>query len=141
MFVSAKQVDGPIVFVGLTPNNDPTNAGTPPVNAKGSAFEGEGHDRTDIDLQGQQLPLIKALVAANPKTVSTHRKPTSAACDTRNASNTTDRWWLCLQVVALIHGGAVDITWCKENGVAAILDAHYPGQVCILTTLVTLDWF
>ena len=49
--------------------------GTPPVAAKGSALESEGHDRTDIDLQGQQLPLIKALVAANPKTVSTNCKP------------------------------------------------------------------
>ena len=42
---------------------------------------------------------------------------------------------MCLQVVVLIHGGAVDITWCKENGVAAILDAHYPGQVCLLIIL------
>jgi beta-glucosidase-like glycosyl hydrolase len=89
----AKSADVPIVFVGLTPNNDVTNSGTPPVVGTASALESEGHDRTDIDLQGQQLPLIKALVAANPKTV-----------------------------VVLIHGGAIDISWCKDN-VAAILDA------------------
>jgi beta-glucosidase len=89
----AKSADVPVVFVGLTPNNDKTNSGTPPVVGTASALESEGHDRTDIDLQGQQLPLIKALVAANPKTV-----------------------------VVLIHGGAVDISWSREN-VAAILDA------------------
>ena len=65
----AKSADVPIVFVGLTPNNDPKNSGTPPVVGVASALESEGHDRTDIDLQGQQEPLIKALVAANPKTV------------------------------------------------------------------------
>jgi beta-glucosidase len=99
----------PIVFVGLSPNNDPKNSGTPPVSADNSALESEGHDRTDINLQGQQEPLIKALYAANPRTV-----------------------------VVLIHGGALDITWAKNN-VNAILDAHYPGQMggdAILQTLL-----
>lgn len=84
-------------------------AGNSPVTADYSARESEGHDRTDINLQGQQEPLIKALYAANPKTV-----------------------------VVLIHGGALDITWAKNN-VNAILDAHYPGQMggdAILQTLL-----
>eukprot|EP01052_Picozoa_sp_SAG31_P020184 SAG31_NODE_1507_length_8072_cov_7.986580_4_plen_248_part_00 len=80
-------------WLSLTPNNDKSNSGHPPVVATGSALESEGHDRTNIDFQGQQLPLIRALVGANPKTV-----------------------------VVLIHGGGIDLSWCKDNA-AAILDA------------------
>ena len=89
----AKSADVAVVFVGLTPNNDPTNSGTPPVYSNGDAMEGEGHDRTEITLQGQQENLVKQVLAANPKTV-----------------------------VVLIHGGALAIPWTKQN-VPAILDA------------------
>ena len=59
----AKKADVAVVFVGLTPNNSPTNSGTPPVTGAASGFECEGHDRTDIDLQGQQPALLKAILA------------------------------------------------------------------------------
>lgn len=95
----AKQADVAVVFVGLTPQNDPTNAGYPPVVGKGDAFECEGHDRNQITLQGQQENLIKQVMQVNPQTV-----------------------------VVLIHGGALALEWTKAN-VPAILDAHYPGQL------------
>jgi len=102
----AKAADVAVIFVGLTrtccrsrvgasaraaacsdaralasANKDPTNSGTPPVVATGSALESEGHDRTDIDLQGQQTALINAVLAVNKKII-----------------------------VVLIHGGALDVS-------------------------------
>lgn len=94
----AKKADVAVVLVGLTASSDPANSGTPPVVAHGDAYEDEGHDRTEITLQGEQEALIKAVVMANPNTV-----------------------------VVLIHGGSLAIEWTRDN-VPAILDAHYPGQ-------------
>jgi hypothetical protein len=96
----AQKADVAVVVVGLTASNDPTNSGTPPVFAKGDAYESEGHDRTQITLQGQQAELVKQVFAANPKTV-----------------------------VVLIHGGALAIEELVEAGVPAVLDAHYGGQM------------
>ena len=108
----ASAADVAVVLVGLTPNNDKSNSGTPPVIAESSGLETEGHDRVRIDLQGVQMELVQKVLAANPRTV-----------------------------VVLVHGGALDISWCKEN-VPAILDAHYPGQLggdAILRTLLNYD--
>ena len=115
----AKNADVPIVFVGLTPNNDPKNSGTPPVVGVASALESEGHDRTDIDLQGQQEPLIKALVAANPKTVVVLCARALCICLRRLHP-------LALRRLSArrIHGGALDITWSKENANAILVSSH-----------------
>eukprot|EP00038_Savillea_parva_P023364 m.40557 g.40557 ORF g.40557 m.40557 type:complete len:1020 (+) comp5998_c0_seq1:874-3933(+) len=94
----ASKADVAVVIIGLSPSNDPTNAGVPPVVATGSAFENEGHDRVNITLQGPQQALVDRVLAANPRTV-----------------------------VVLIHGGAIALEHVKAT-VPAILDAHYPGQ-------------
>jgi hypothetical protein len=96
----AKKAEVAVIVVGLTASNDPTNSGTPPVFAKGDAFESEGHDRTEITLQGQQAELVKQVMAVNPKTV-----------------------------VVLIHGGALAIEELVDAQVPSILDAHYGGQM------------
>lgn len=49
---AAREADAAIVFVG-----------------SGSATEGEGYDRADIDLPGEQNRLVAAITAANPRTV------------------------------------------------------------------------
>lgn len=108
----AAKADVAVILVGLTPDNDAANAGTPPVVASESGFEGEGHDRTNITLQGQQEELIRQVVAVNPRTI-----------------------------VVLIHGGALAIENVRDL-VPAILDAHYPGQQggpAILRTLLNID--
>jgi len=108
----AKEVDVAVVFVGLTAKSSPDNSGTPPTFATGDAYEDEGHDRTQITLQGQQERLIQEVLAANPRTV-----------------------------VVLIHGGALAIEQTKAT-VPAILDAHYPGQLggdAIWRTLLNLE--
>lgn len=56
-------------------------------------------NRKIIAVPGVQEDLVKAVYAANPKTV-----------------------------VVLIHGGPIAIEWTKNN-VPAILDAHYPGEL------------
>jgi beta-glucosidase len=58
----------------------------------------EAADRTNLDLPGNQLELIKAVYAANPKTV-----------------------------VVLVNGMALTINWVDDN-IPAILEAWYAGQ-------------
>ena len=58
----------------------------------------EAADRTKLDLPGNQLKLIQAVVKANPKTI-----------------------------IVLINGMALTINWVAEN-VPAILEAWYAGQ-------------
>ncbi|MEW6200619.1 MAG: glycoside hydrolase family 3 C-terminal domain-containing protein [bacterium] len=63
-----------------------------------SSIEGEGHDRTDIELPGLQNDLIEAVTAANPKTI-----------------------------VVLINGTPLIMKhWIDK--VPAIVEAWYPGQ-------------
>jgi beta-glucosidase-like glycosyl hydrolase len=62
------------------------------------SIEGEGQDRTRIDLPGVQSALVEALMATG--------KPV---------------------VVILINGGALSIEWIKNHS-HAILEAWYPGQ-------------
>lgn len=62
------------------------------------ANEGEGMDRTSLALPGNQSNLIRAVLATGTPTI-----------------------------VILVHGGPLSIDWEKEH-VAAIIDAHYPGQ-------------
>eukprot|EP01060_Flectonema_neradi_P002802 TRINITY_DN1176_c3_g1_i1.p1 TRINITY_DN1176_c3_g1~~TRINITY_DN1176_c3_g1_i1.p1 ORF type:complete len:793 (+),score=176.42 TRINITY_DN1176_c3_g1_i1:1458-3836(+) len=88
---AAKKAEVAIVFVGLTPGQM--------KNDSSDAREDEGWDRNIITLPGYQEDLIKAVYAANPKTV-----------------------------VVLIHGLQVSIDWTRST-VPAILDAHYPGEV------------
>ena len=66
--------------------------------------ESENHDRTDLLLPGAQHSLIRAVVAANPRT--------------------------CL---VLINGGPLAIQWEKEN-VPAILETFCKSQSCITQT-------
>ncbi|KAH3758310.1 glycoside hydrolase family 3 protein [Pelomyxa schiedti] len=77
-----------LVFVGLHPGQ-----------GGGDAREDEGHDRLDISLPGQQLPLIQAVFGTGTPTV-----------------------------VVLIHGGQLAVEWLIEN-VPAIVDAFYPGEL------------
>ena len=106
----AKAADVAVVFVGLTPNNDKTNSGTPPVVATGSALESEGHDRTNIDLQGQQAALIAAVLAANPKTV-----------------------------VVLIHGGALDVSSVAAPAILDAHYPGQMGGDAVLATLLNQE--
>ena len=60
-------------------------------------FEGEGYDRSNIDMPGQQNDLIKTVVAANPNTI-----------------------------VVLINGTPLDMTsWIDQA--PAVVEAWYPG--------------
>jgi len=77
----AAECDAAIVVVGLS-----------------SHFEGEGRDRTDIDLPGAQNQLIQEVVEANPKTV-----------------------------VVLINGTPLDLEEWIET-VPAVVEAWYPAQ-------------
>jgi beta-glucosidase len=77
---AARGADAAIVFVG-------TNKG----------IESEGHDRKSLSLPGRQEELVRAVWAANPKTV-----------------------------VVLMNAGPLTIPWLKEN-VPAILEAWWNG--------------
>lgn len=76
----AKAADVAIVYVGTT-----------------NAVEAEGRDRTSLALPGRQEELVKAVLAANPKTV-----------------------------VVLMNAGPLTIPWIKENA-PAILEAWWGG--------------
>jgi beta-glucosidase len=60
--------------------------------------EGEGRDRTSLDLPGSQEQLLEAVYKANPKTVA-----------------------------VIMSGGPVSVKWASRN-VPAILAAWYPGE-------------
>ena len=77
----AREADVAIVCIGLSPQ-----------------FEGEGYDRPNIDIPGQQNELIQTVVSANPNTI-----------------------------VVLINGTPLDMTsWIDQ--VPAIVEAWYPGM-------------
>ena len=78
---AAKKADVAIVYVGTT-----------------LAIEAEGRDRTSLELPGNQLDLVKAVVAANPRTV-----------------------------VVLMNAGPLTIPWIKEN-VPAIVEGWWDGE-------------
>ena len=78
--VLARGADMAIVFVGTS-----------------NAIEAEGLDRTSLGLPGQQEELVKAVLAANPKTV-----------------------------VVLMNAGPLTIPWVKDNA-PAILEAWWNG--------------
>jgi len=65
----------------------------------GWRVEGEGHDRAGLALPGRQDELVAAVLATGTPTV-----------------------------VVLVHGGPVAVEAVKA-GAAAILDAHYPGEM------------
>ena len=79
---AAKASDVALVFIGLDQQQ-----------------EREGHDRTTLDLPGQQLQLVQQVFAANKNTV-----------------------------VVLINGGPLAIEWIKAN-IPAIVEALYPGEM------------
>ena len=79
---AAKASDVAIVFIGIN-----------------SHIEGEGHDRTSIELPGVQEQLVEAVMGANKNTV-----------------------------VVLINGGQLAIEWISTN-VPAIVEALYPGEM------------
>ena len=70
-----------------------------PKNASSDAWEGEGRDRIRTDLPGLQPELIRRVAAANKHVV-----------------------------LVLIHGAPLSIEE-QVPQVAAILDAHYPGEL------------
>jgi beta-glucosidase len=76
----ARDADVAIVYVGTT-----------------NAIEAEGRDRTSLSLPGRQEELVKAVLAANPKTV-----------------------------VVLMNAGSLTIPWIKEHA-RAILEAWWGG--------------
>lgn len=77
---AARGADVAIVYVGTT-----------------NAIESEGHDRKTLALPGRQEELVKAVLAANPKTV-----------------------------VVLMNAGPLAIPWIKENA-PAIVEAWWGG--------------
>jgi len=77
----AKRADVAIVYVG-------TN----------SRIESEGHDRQGLGMQGNQDELLKAVIAANPRTV-----------------------------VVLMNAGPLIVPWVKENA-AALLEGWWDGE-------------
>ena len=83
---AAKAADVAVIFLGIS-----------------SAFENEGHDRTSLELPGNQIALAQACVAVNPKTV-----------------------------IVLAHGGMVhidELVLPGGNGSApSVLSMFYPGQ-------------
>ena len=78
---TARKADVAIVYVGTTLD-----------------VEAEGHDRTSLALPGNQEQLVKAVLAANPRTV-----------------------------VVLMNAGPLTIPWIKDN-VPAILEAWWAGE-------------
>jgi len=62
------------------------------------SVENEGIDRSDLDLPGVQQELVKAVLAANPRTIA-----------------------------VLQNGSALSINWLREH-VPAILEAWFPGE-------------
>jgi beta-glucosidase len=77
----AKRADVAILFVGLS-----------------NQLEREGLDRVEIGLPAVQEALVKAVYAANPKTV-----------------------------VVLLNGGPVGVKWARDN-VPAVVDMFYAGE-------------
>ncbi|MDB5319857.1 MAG: beta-glucosidase-like glycosyl hydrolase [Phycisphaerales bacterium] len=78
---AAKNADVAIIFVGTTRD-----------------IEAEGRDRTSLALPGNQEDLVKAVVAANPRTI-----------------------------VVLMNAGPLTIPWIKENA-AAVVEAWWGGE-------------
>ena len=95
----AKSADIAVVFVGLIPGHaEMPGEATGKMNMSCDAREDEGKDRPYTTLPGEQMALVRAIMAAN-----------------RNV------------VLVAIHGGALSIDEAKEN-VPSIISAHYPGQ-------------
>jgi beta-glucosidase len=88
----AKKSDVAIIYVGTTP-----------------AIEAEGRDRTSLGLPGNQMDLVKAVIAANPKTVVVEM----------NAGPITEPW-LAEHAPALIEAW-----WAGEEGGNAIADVIF----------------
>jgi beta-glucosidase len=78
---TAKQADAVVLALGERPG-----------------ISGEGHDRSTLDLPGNQEALLEAVYAANPRAV-----------------------------LVLENGRPLTVTWAKEH-VPAILEAWYPGE-------------
>ena len=77
-----------------------------------NTIEGEGKDRVNLTLPGEQLQLVQQVWQTGVPTV-----------------------------VVLVNGGPVDIQWIKDN-VPAVLEAFYPGQMgatAIVNTLFGLN--
>jgi beta-glucosidase len=89
---AAKKADVAIVYVGTT-----------------LTIEAEGRDRTSLGLPGNQMDLVKAVVAANPKTVVVEM----------NAGPLTEPW-LAEHAPALIEAW-----WAGEEGGNAIADVIF----------------
>lgn len=103
---AAKKSDAVIMVLGGSSARDfkteYIETGAAKVNAKAEALSdmesGEGYDRATLDLMGDQLKLLKAVMKTG--------KPV---------------------VLVLIKGRPLNLNWAAEN-VPAILDAWYPGQ-------------
>lgn len=78
---AARKADAAIVYVGTS-----------------SEVEAEGHDRTELGLPGNQLELVKAVLAANPNTV-----------------------------VVLMNAGPLTIPWIKDNA-PAVIEGWWAGE-------------
>jgi len=104
--MAAKKSDAVVMVLGGSSARDfkteYIETGAAKVNAKAEALSdmesGEGYDRATLDLMGDQLKLLKAVMKTG--------KPV---------------------VLVLIKGRPLNLNWAAEN-VPAILDAWYPGQ-------------
>jgi beta-glucosidase len=89
---AAKQADAVVAFVGITQHQ-----------------EGEGHDRTSIDLPESQEKMLEAVGATG--------KPL---------------------VIVLLNGSALAVNWAKEHA-QAIVEAWYPGEAGGIAIAETLS--
>ncbi|WP_293744845.1 glycoside hydrolase family 3 N-terminal domain-containing protein [uncultured Pedobacter sp.] len=104
--MAAKKSDAVVMVLGGSSARDfkteYIETGAAKVNAKAEALSdmesGEGYDRATLDLMGDQMKLLKAVMKTG--------KPV---------------------VLVLIKGRPLNLNWAAEN-VPAILDAWYPGQ-------------
>jgi hypothetical protein len=100
---ACRDVDAAVVFVGGSMVWTPSPPAGRFLEAWKPVSEGEGFDRRSLNLPGQQLDLLKALVRRNPS--------------------------VPLVVVAL-HGGPLDLAWAQgSRSVPGLVAAGYPGQV------------
>jgi hypothetical protein len=100
---ACRDVDVALVFMGGSMVWTPSPPAGRFLEAWKPVSEGEGFDRRSLNVPGQQLDLLKALAARNPKVPI---------------------------VVVALHGGPLDLAWAQgSDSVPSIVAAGYPGQV------------
>jgi beta-glucosidase len=95
---AATKADVVLMFVGTNPRGNVASCPNPPGKCV-KTTEAEAVDRTDLKLPGVQSQLVKAVVAANSRTI-----------------------------LVMINGGPLAIEWEAAN-IPAILECFFPGEM------------